>query len=143
MDSQTFCNYNFIKLKPHKIDENYHDLYRMISYNIQIILIIISNNNTGVIPIDIKKTIIYIIETIIFMVKSFNEQNNNYSLYTDNNIFYNCMPYYIDFNKISKIVNSNGIDFLLLNNINISTNDNEIENIIIDIYTSISYYIGK
>lgn len=144
MGEKNCDNFEFIKLKPKNIEEIYDNLYNNMSYNIELIIILITNRNElGKIPIDIKKTIIKVIDYTINILKSFCEQDKYYSLYTDNKIFYSCMPYYNDYNKISIIKISDGIDFKSFADITIDMPDNKIEKIITELFSSINNYINK
>lgn len=57
------------------------------------------------------------------MLKSFCEQDKYYSLYTDNKIFYSCMPYCNNCNKISMVKISDRINFKSFANITIDIPD--------------------
>ena len=135
---------NFIKLKPKNIEEIYDDLFLQIFYNLELILLLTRYRDTlGDIPLPIKINIMKIITYIDNIITSFCNNDKYYSLYTDNKLFFVCMPFYQDFNSIEIIKISDGIDFSKLFNIQIDTCDDMIFNITNEFMEILDFYIPK
>ncbi len=120
----------YLKMIPKEFDDLYMELYRQLLYNITMIKLI---NN--------RKAILIIINDIDNIITFFCENNNNYSQYGDDKIFYACIPFYIDFNQISTIKISNGINFFNLIKIDDKTGINIIYKICGDLIEMLSSYL--
>jgi hypothetical protein len=137
------CEKMFKKiLKPKNIEEIYDIFYIEINYNLELILLFMNcRDSLGFVPIDIKKSIMLIVEYIRNIIKSFCDMEKYYSLYTSEQIFYSCMPFYSDYDNISIIKISKGVNFKQLTSINLDTPDYVISQIISELIDSINIYI--
>lgn len=120
----------YIKIIPKEFDDLYMELYKQLLYNVSLIKLQLS-----------KKTIVSLIKDIDNIITSFCSYNNNYSQYGDDKIFYACIPFYIDYNQISTIKISNGINFFNLMNINEKTDIDVIYKICSDLIETFSRYL--
>ncbi len=122
-------NDTYLKITPKEFDDLYMELYKQLLYNISLIKLL-SN----------KKTIMLLIKDTDSIIMSFS-QNNIYCQYGDDKIFYACIPFYNDFNQVSCIKISSGINFMPLICINEKTDISKIYKISNDISEEFSKYL--
>ncbi len=101
---------NYLKIVPNEFDDLFMELYKHLLYNI-----------TSIKTLNNINTILSLIKDTDNIITTFCKIENIYSEYGDDKIFYACIPFYIDFNKIEKIRVSDGINFFELVNINKDT----------------------
>lgn len=143
MDLEECETFQYIKLQPKNIEEIYDVFFYKIYYNLELILIFVKIKFfLNEIDITVKKKIILIIKYIDNIIKTICKVNNYYSLYTDECIFYSCMPFYDEFNTISTIKISDGIDFKSLMEISLETSNEKIINETTKLIHKLSYYIS-
>ncbi len=123
---------NYIRLIPKEFDDMYLELYKHLLYNISIARYTSS-----------KETLMELIQSIDKILVEFTKEENVYSQYGDNKIFYACIPYYSDFNEISTIRISSGIDFSKLIKITKETDNIMIYSICENLTEIISNYLVK
>lgn len=134
--------YETITLFSRELDDIYHVFYRILMYNLTLIKNLTTNvNSMGKINNNSKKNIIKLCESIDRIASSYNKTEHHYSQYGDDKIFYACMPIYIDFNTISYVKVSLGINIKPLTTININTDDSEIRNITNKLIEVVTYYL--
>lgn len=125
------CEVNdYIRIVPKEFDDMYLDLYKQLIYNINIIKYVGS-----------KKTLLSLINDIDNILIEFCKIEYNYSEYGEDKIFYACIPFYCDYNKISTIKISDGIDFSGLISINLNTDVLTIDTICNNLIEKISKYL--
>lgn len=143
MELKNCETFQYIKLKPKNIEEMYDVFFHNIYYNLELILILVKTKNfLCELNSDVKKSIILIIKYIDNIINTLCKDNNYYSLYTQDYIFYSCIPFYDDFNNISIIKISDGIDFKSFMEITLETSNEKIINETINLIHKLSYYIN-
>ncbi len=120
----------YIKLIPKEIDDLYTELYKQILYNV-----------TSIKFLNKKKRILSVIKVIDNIITDFCKDDKNYSQYGDDKIFHATIPFYTDYNEISIIKVSDGIDFSKLINISEKTDLLKINSICNDLIEIFSYYL--
>jgi hypothetical protein len=143
--SQNKCicdDYQMINLVPRDYEDIYEELYKRILYNLIIIKNFSFNTDTlGKITNKSKLRILFLIKVIDKILTSFSNNEKYYSLYGNDKIFYICIPFYIDYNQISYIKISNGVNFMSLIKIIKDTGDIDIRTIVNEVIEKITYYL--
>lgn len=138
----TESDYQYVYKNPREYEDIYVELYRQILYNLTLIkTTTFITDIFGQIKIYDKLIIVKIIDAIRNIILSFCETEINYSLYGDDEIFFACLPYYNDFNELSFIKISKGINFSYIMSIDVNTPDSKIRDAINNLIDVVSFYL--